>query len=43
MTAQEKADLLEDFLNDKGLYWEFINFIEDKGFDENDLNIEYEY
>jgi len=37
ITSEETLDLCDRFISDKGLYFDFINFIEKEGYSEEEL------
>lgn len=39
---EDKAIVLEDFLNEYGLYWKFKDYVEQRGFNVEDYGIEEE-
>lgn len=40
MTRQELLELFEEFLNEKGKYWDFIQWLKDRGENPQDLGFE---
>ncbi len=40
LSAQEMADLIDDFINEKGLWYDFKEFVEIKGYKIEELGME---
>jgi len=38
LTKEELLDLFNDFINEQGLWNDFISFIEEKGYTESEVN-----
>ena len=37
LSKEQITEIFEDFLNDKGIYWDFKSFIEEKGYNVAEL------
>ena len=40
MSEKDTIDLLDEFINDNGLWNDFLKYVEDKGYKKEDLNME---